>query len=80
MYGQMTEALMHVETISTEALGDRGYLVHDGRPAVLDVRRADEHRRGHVTGSTNIPLHDLVQRLDDEWAAAAHAGVPITAP
>ena len=90
-------------------------LAQADRPAVLDVRRTDEHRQGHVTGSANIPLHDLLGRLDevppgevwvhcasgyragiaasllhragrdvvhvdDEWADAAHAGVPITAP
>ncbi|MEU4448752.1 MBL fold metallo-hydrolase [Actinosynnema sp. NPDC050801] len=85
------------------------------RPVVLDVRRPDEHHEGHVTDSTNIPLHDLIRRLDevppgevwvhcasgyragiaasllhragrdvvhldDEWAGAATAGVPITTP
>ncbi|KOX31156.1 beta-lactamase [Saccharothrix sp. NRRL B-16348] len=90
-------------------------LTRADRPVVLDVRRTDEHREGHVTGSTNIPLPDLVRRLDevppgevwvhcasgyragiaasllhraghdvvhldDDWADAAHAGVPITAP
>lgn len=31
---------------------------------VLDVRRADEHRTGHVAGAVNIPIHDLLDRLD----------------
>ncbi|ONI80890.1 MBL fold metallo-hydrolase [Saccharothrix sp. ALI-22-I] len=34
-------------------------------PIVLDVRRADEHRAGHVAGCVHIPLHDLVRRLDE---------------
>ncbi|WP_158843570.1 MBL fold metallo-hydrolase [Saccharothrix deserti] len=34
-------------------------------PTVLDVRRTDEHRAGHVAGALHIPLHDLVRRLDE---------------
>lgn len=32
---------------------------------VLDVRRHDERARGAIPGSTHIPLHDLVARLDE---------------
>ncbi|CCH29964.1 rhodanese-like domain-containing protein [Actinosynnema sp. NPDC047251] len=35
------------------------------RPVLLDVRRADEHRAGHLTGAANIPLHDLVRRIGE---------------
>ncbi|TQM79433.1 glyoxylase-like metal-dependent hydrolase (beta-lactamase superfamily II) [Saccharothrix saharensis] len=40
-------------------------LPHADRPVVLDVRRTDEHADRHVTGSVNIPLHDLIARLDE---------------
>ena len=34
-------------------------------PAVLDVRRDDERADGAIPGSTHIPIHDLLERLDD---------------
>jgi hydroxyacylglutathione hydrolase len=34
-------------------------------PVVLDVRGAEERARGHVPGSLHIPLHCLLERLDD---------------
>jgi rhodanese-related sulfurtransferase len=40
----------------------------DHRPAdetVLDVRRADEYATCHVEGAVNLPLHELLTRLDD---------------
>ncbi|KMO83059.1 MBL fold hydrolase [Mycolicibacterium chubuense] len=40
------------------ALTDRG----DVR--VVDVRRSDEFRTAHVNGAVNVPLHDLLDRLD----------------
>lgn len=33
--------------------------------AVLDVRQVSEFRDGHIAGSVNIPLHDLLSRLGD---------------
>jgi hydroxyacylglutathione hydrolase len=32
---------------------------------VLDVRREDEYAKSHVTGAVNVPLHDLLGRLDE---------------
>ena len=32
---------------------------------VLDVRRCDERASGHVTGSQNIPVHELARRTDE---------------
>jgi hydroxyacylglutathione hydrolase len=32
---------------------------------VLDVRRADERRGGAVRGSTHVPLHELLRRIDE---------------
>jgi hydroxyacylglutathione hydrolase len=34
-------------------------------PVVLDVRRDDEWRVGHVAGATHVPLHELLERIDD---------------
>lgn len=34
-------------------------------PVVLDTRRNSEYAAGHVDGSTHIPLHELLGRLDD---------------
>lgn len=33
--------------------------------AVLDVRRADEYADSHVQGAVNLPLHELLTRLDE---------------
>ena len=32
---------------------------------VIDVRRPDEFSKGHATGSINIPLQELENRLDE---------------
>ena len=32
---------------------------------VVDVRRTDEYAAGHVDGALNIPLHDLLSRLEE---------------
>jgi rhodanese-related sulfurtransferase len=34
-------------------------------PVVLDVRRDDERARGQVPGSVHVPLHSLLERLDE---------------
>ncbi len=37
----------------------------DHPPVVLDVRREDEHAAGHVHGAINIPVFDLLRRIDE---------------
>ncbi|GAB3267981.1 rhodanese-like domain-containing protein [Arthrobacter pigmenti] len=32
---------------------------------ILDVRRTDEFEAGHIQGAVNIPVHDLLPRMDD---------------
>jgi len=32
---------------------------------ILDVRREDEYKSSHIPGAVNIPLHELLNRLDD---------------
>jgi hydroxyacylglutathione hydrolase len=40
--------------------------VRHHRPVeVLDVRRASEFESGHVEGATNIPIHEILERLDE---------------
>ncbi len=33
--------------------------------AVLDVRRADEYQGSHIVGAVNIPLHEVLTRMDE---------------
>lgn len=37
----------------------------DSGEVILDVRRDDERNRGHIPGSVHIPLHSLLDRIDD---------------
>ncbi len=34
-------------------------------PLILDVRRPDEFRAGHIKGAKLIPLNELVQRMNE---------------
>ncbi len=44
----------------------RGHGHDDGQPwTVLDVRRDDENAEDSIPGSAHVPLHSLVERLDD---------------
>ncbi|MFB1298463.1 rhodanese-like domain-containing protein [Mycobacterium sp. pW049] len=36
-----------------------------GLPSILDVRQTHEYDKEHIPGATNIPLHELPDRLDD---------------
>jgi ArsR family transcriptional regulator len=49
-----------LEPVSRDELLDR---LRSGAVTVLDVRREDEFRQGHVPGSLNIPLAQLERRL-----------------
>jgi glyoxylase-like metal-dependent hydrolase (beta-lactamase superfamily II)/rhodanese-related sulfurtransferase len=44
---------------------DLAQVRHHRAVVVLDVRRVSEWRAGHVEGAVNIPLHELLDRLDD---------------
>ncbi len=40
--------------------------VRHHRPVtVLDVRRTSEWRAGHIAGAVNVPLHELIERIDE---------------
>jgi glyoxylase-like metal-dependent hydrolase (beta-lactamase superfamily II)/rhodanese-related sulfurtransferase len=40
--------------------------VRHHRPVqILDVRRAQEHKESHIDGAVNVPIHEVLQRLDE---------------
>lgn len=43
---------------------------------VIDVRTADEYNSGHIQGSTNVPLGELVKRIS-EVVPDKHAPVAV---
>ena len=43
-----------------------GFLArHPEEETVLDVRRADEYGQSHIAGAVNIPLHEILTRMDE---------------
>ena len=46
-------------------LEDLPELPRDGRGTLLDVRTAEEYRRGHIDGFLNIPVDELRERLKE---------------
>lgn len=44
---------------------DLAQVRHHRPVAVLDVRRASEFRSGHIDGAVNVPLHELLARVDE---------------
>ena len=44
---------------------DLAQVRHHRRVQVLDVRRVNEFAEGHIEGAVNIPLHQLLERLDE---------------
>ena len=49
----------------TATFADLAQVRHHRPVTVLDVRRADEHDAARIEGASNIPLHELPQRLAD---------------
>jgi glyoxylase-like metal-dependent hydrolase (beta-lactamase superfamily II)/rhodanese-related sulfurtransferase len=52
-------------TFQRAEFADLAQVRHHREVAVLDVRRASEYADGHIDGAVNIPLHDLLRRLDE---------------
>ena len=52
-------------TFERAVFGDLAQVRHHRQVTVLDVRRASEYANGHVDGALNIPLHELLQRVDE---------------
>ena len=44
---------------------ERGRTNPASEPVILDVRRDDERAKGSIPGSAHIPMHALLERLDD---------------
>jgi glyoxylase-like metal-dependent hydrolase (beta-lactamase superfamily II)/rhodanese-related sulfurtransferase len=44
---------------------DLAQVRHHRHVAVLDVRRAAEYDSGHIEGAVNIPIHELLSRVDE---------------
>jgi glyoxylase-like metal-dependent hydrolase (beta-lactamase superfamily II) len=44
---------------------DLAQVRHHRQVQVLDVRRVNEFAQGHIDGAVNIPLHQLLDRLDE---------------
>ncbi len=52
-------------SFNTATFGDLEQVRHHRAVVILDVRRADEAKDGHIADSVNIPLHELPSRLDE---------------
>ena len=44
---------------------DLAQVRHHRQVAVLDVRRASEYDEAHIDGAVNVPLHELLDRVDE---------------
>lgn len=40
-------------------------IIKENKGSIIDVRTPEEFMGGHVTGSVNIPLHELRDRLEE---------------
>jgi phage shock protein E len=40
-------------------------ILKSGKGTVVDVRTREEYMGGHVTGSINIPMQEIVARIDE---------------
>jgi glyoxylase-like metal-dependent hydrolase (beta-lactamase superfamily II)/rhodanese-related sulfurtransferase len=61
----------------TDFTGLAKAMVDNPELLVLDARRSLEWRDGHVAGAKHLPIHEMLDRLDEvaTWSkAAAHAG------
>jgi hydroxyacylglutathione hydrolase len=54
-----------LRTTVRATFADLAQVRHHRPVVVLDVRRASEWRAGHIVGAVNIPLHELLDRLDE---------------
>ncbi len=52
-------------TLERAVFADLAQARHHRQPAILDVRQVSEYRTGHIDGAVNIPLHELLGRLDE---------------
>lgn len=50
------------EVLEFDGVADR---LRAGRTYVLDVRRDDEWADSHIIGATHVPMHELLERMDE---------------
>ena len=63
-------------TLQRATFADLAQVLHHRRVEVLDVRRRLEWEESHVLGARHIPLHELLQRMDEvpEGEVWVHCG------
>ncbi|MFC4004052.1 rhodanese-like domain-containing protein [Prauserella oleivorans] len=54
-----------LESLAVADFADLATVLHHRPVVVLDVRRNQEWASGHLDGAVHIPLHDLLDRLND---------------
>ncbi|MFJ6156736.1 rhodanese-like domain-containing protein [Pseudarthrobacter sp. NPDC092184] len=54
-----------VETSSYDSVGWQEVLQKPKEDPILDVRRTDEFEDSHIQDAVNIPLHELLRRMDE---------------
>lgn len=52
-------------TVERARFGDLSQVLHHRPVQILDVRRVSEYQESHIAGAVNIPLHELLPRLDE---------------
>ncbi|GAA2158454.1 MBL fold metallo-hydrolase [Pedococcus bigeumensis] len=64
-------------TFGRAVFADLAQVRHHRQVAVLDVRRTSEYADGHIEGAVNIPLHELLARVDEipDGEVWVHCGV-----
>lgn len=54
-----------LKTFERATFADLAHVRHHRAVSVLDVRRASEYDDEHVAGAVNVPIHELLDRLED---------------
>lgn len=54
-----------LQSFECATFADLAQVRHHREVTVLDVRRADEFGPSHIDGAVNVPLHDVLERLDE---------------
>ncbi|WP_110240519.1 MBL fold metallo-hydrolase [Nocardioides gilvus] len=54
-----------LKSFPTGTFADLAQVIHHRPVRVIDVRRADEYAEGHLRDAVNLPLHEVLTRLDE---------------
>jgi rhodanese-related sulfurtransferase len=54
-----------LRTVERATFADLAHVRHHRHVAVLDVRRRLERAESHIDGTVHIPLHELLQRIEE---------------